>query len=793
MPIETLERPRTRPKGGRRPDKATRKSARRIPINLEGPTPATTANAAEPAPMPAPTPSLAAPPATMPARFGRLGTFVRTHPVECLLFLLLWSTYAYFYPASQHNSGARFAQMRTIWEDGSLDVSNYGYMSADLVTYRVEGNTVIYPNKAPATTFLGLLPFGLFSTALRHMPEDSYRWQFVAYLTTLFTIGLLSAAAGVLTYVLLHRASRHAAYSALAVVAIWLGTIVFPYSVMYMSHQHAGAQLAIAFALIFGIRHGHAPLCFTSLAVTGLLIGLTLATEYPTALLAAPLMGYALLTVGGATRPGLARRTAIVNLLLWAGLGLSVWLIYNMVAFGSPFRIAYEGYATQGAAAGALHEHSLGFMGVHWPGTQRFFDILARITVLSQRGLVYLGFEGGRLYACSPVLWLAVPGLYLLFRQPRFRVEAAMISFMVLAYLAFNACYGESIIFWGGGTSVGPRHLVPMLPFLALPLCFAARRAPWIFLPLLAISAFYMLIATAIEPRVPYIYDNPARDMYLPRYLEGWFGHGRAGLFIEEDIKTGRDAAFNLAKLAGLPGRWQLVPLLAWWVFLGHALLSHVWPRAESPTAPAAAPAPVPPTGPTRTRKRAAAATRLSPLWGTLALAIFAASVGLAPVVHGLATPREDDSSGLTGHYFTNRWWLGSPSRVRVDPEIDFNWWGKPPLLPPFSVEWTGMIHIDHPGTYRFHVESKDAVRVEIAGRSVMDLPSREEVATSTGDISLQRGDHPISIRYTNQNGDSLLHLSWTPPGGTLELVPAEVLRPGPEGTRGHPVTGGSI
>jgi hypothetical protein len=717
---------------------------------------------------------------------GRLATFAGAHKVECLLFVLLWSTYAYFYPASEHNAGARFAQMRTIWEAGSLDVSNYGYMSADLVTYRVEGNTVIYPNKAPATTFLGLLPFGLFSAALRHMPEDSYRWQFVAYLTTVFTIGLLSAAAGVVTYGLLYRASRHAAYSLLAVIAIWLGTIVFPYSVMYMSHQHAGAQLAIAFALIFGIRHGHAPLCFTSLAVTGLLIGLTLATEYPTALLAAPLMGYALLTVWRAARPGFARRTAIVNLLLWAALGLSVWLIYNMVAFDSPFRIAYEAHAVQGAGAGALHEHSLGFMGVHWPGTQRFFDILARITVLSQRGLLYLGFEGGRLYACSPVLWLAFPGLYLLLRQPRFRIEAVMIAFMVVAYLAFNACYGESIIFWGGGTSVGPRHLIPMLPFLALPLCFAARRAPWIFLPLLAISAFYMLIATAIEPRVPYIFDNPARDMYLPRYLEGWFGHGRAGLFVEEDIKAGRDAAFNLAKLAGLPGRWQLVPLLAWWVFLGHALLRLVWPRAEGPAAPGPIPAP---RAAGRVRKRQVPPTRLSPLWGTLALGIFAASVGLAPVVHGLATPREDDSLGLTGRYFTNRWWLGSPSKISVDPEIDFNWWGKPPLLPPFSVEWTGMIRIGHPGPYRFHVESKDAVRVEIAGRAVLDLPSREDVTTSTGDIALPRGDHPITIRYTNQNGDSMLHLSWTPPGGTMEIVPAEVLLPRPEGAQRYPVS----
>src|SRR5262249_15439660 len=156
MPVETLERPRTRPKGGRRADKSARKSAPRIPMNLEAPAPAS------PTPEPPP-PPIAAPPATTPPRLGRLATFIGTHNIECLPSVLFWTTYAYFYPASQHTSGARFAQMRNIWEAGSLDVSNYGYMSADLVTYQVGGNVVIYPNKAPATTFLGLLPFGFFS------------------------------------------------------------------------------------------------------------------------------------------------------------------------------------------------------------------------------------------------------------------------------------------------------------------------------------------------------------------------------------------------------------------------------------------------------------------------------------------------------------------------------------------------------------------------------------------------------------------------------------------------------
>src|SRR5205814_8166749 len=145
------------------------------------------------------------------------------------------------------------------------------------------------------------------------------------------------------------------------------------------------------------------------------------------------------------------------------------------------------------------------------------------LTVRSQRGLVYLGLDGLRVYACSPVLWLAVPGLALLFRRRDLRPEAALITLCVVLYLSFNACYGETVIFWGGGRSLGPRHLVPVLGLLALPLCRGARALPWIFFPLLAVSAFYMLIGTAIEPRVPYVFENPYRDMYVPRFLDGWF------------------------------------------------------------------------------------------------------------------------------------------------------------------------------------------------------------------------------------------------------------------------------
>jgi hypothetical protein len=207
---------------------------------------------------------------------------------------------------------------------------------------------------------------------------------------------------------------------------------------------------------------------------------------------------------------------------------------------------------------------------MHWPGGARFAEVLAEITVRPHRGLVYLGFEEGRLYALSPVLWLALPGLVWLRRAAR--PEALLVLAALAAFLIFNACYGDSFVYWGGAASVGPRHLIPMLPFLALPLALAARHLPWAFVPLAAVSVFYVLLATAVEPRVPYHHAHPARDLFLASYLDGRFALGRGHLFGEERLLTADSMAFNLGKLAGLPGAWQLAPLLAAWVGLGGRL-----------------------------------------------------------------------------------------------------------------------------------------------------------------------------------------------------------------------------
>lgn len=51
---------------------------------------------------------------------------------------------------------------------------------------------------------------------------------------------------------------------------------------------------------------------------------------------------------------------------------------------------------------------------------------------------------------------------------------------------------------------------------------------------------------------------------------------------------------------------------------------------------------------------------------------------------------------------YCNSDWTGEPVEVKTDAAIDFDWSNTWPFAPPFSVEWTGSVMIEQPGSYSF-------------------------------------------------------------------------------------------
>ena len=110
------------------------------------------------------------------------------------------------------------------------------------------------------------------------------------------------------------------------------------------------------------------------------------------------------------------------------------------------------------------------------------------------------------------------------------------------------------------------------------------------------------------------------------------------------------------------------------------------------------------------------------------------------------------------GEYWSNRHLSGSPSLVRNDVTINFNWGaGSPaPGLPVdnFSVRWSRAWNFDA-GLYRFHAAMDDGVRVYVDNALVIDDwrdAARREVI---GERWLSSGNHELRVEYYENVGEA--------------------------------------
>jgi hypothetical protein len=110
--------------------------------------------------------------------------------------------------------------------------------------------------------------------------------------------------------------------------------------------------------------------------------------------------------------------------------------------------------------------------------------------------------------------------------------------------------FNSSSIMWWGGFAVGPRYLLPMLPFMTLPIIFVLRKwGDWAWLRGLVIVLFaWSLIATwgltlAEQAFPPDTLRNPLVEHAWPNWKAG-------------------NIARNLGMFLHLPSIASLVPLL---------------------------------------------------------------------------------------------------------------------------------------------------------------------------------------------------------------------------------------
>lgn len=478
------------------------------------------------------------------------------------IFLILLVCYGYFLPRwADWNQNSRFDLVRAVVEKGTLAIDDYAENTGDYAT--VGGH--IYSDKAPGLAFAAV-PIHAAANAMMQIPAvdsliqrlaaspafgdtlreggsgllaDKVRHALGMAVATFLLVMLPSALLGVLIYRFLGDLNFSRPIRIATPIIYGLATSAFPYSGAFYGHQFTAVLLFAAFYLAFQMRQRQA---FSSrkdakaqegqtrwaMPAIGFLLAYAVISEYPTALIGLAVALYAVYAAPD------KRWTPGAILAGLPPLVLLGW--HNAAIFGSPFKLGYE-YSTLWQA-----EHSAGFLSLSAP------------TLESIWGVSFDSYRG--LYFTAPILLLAWPGLYLFRKAGERRAEWLVCAWSMISFLLFNA----SSAMWQGGFSIGPRYLVPMLPFAAVALAFgldaaARRRRTTMAAALLIAWSFGVIwIETIGGQSFPDYTSNPLFNYSLPRLLDG-------------------DVARNLGMLIGLRGWASLLPLavaygLLWWLLM---------------------------------------------------------------------------------------------------------------------------------------------------------------------------------------------------------------------------------
>jgi uncharacterized protein YraI len=131
------------------------------------------------------------------------------------------------------------------------------------------------------------------------------------------------------------------------------------------------------------------------------------------------------------------------------------------------------------------------------------------------------------------------------------------------------------------------------------------------------------------------------------------------------------------------------------------------------------------------------------------------------------------------GQYFNNRTVSGSPTLVRNDSAINFNWGGGSPAAginaDDFSVRWSRQLALSA-GRYRFTATVDDGVRVGVGGQLIINEWSDGQPRTVIGEITVPGGTFPVVVDYYEHGGGAQVQLSWS----LISTAPSPAPAPGP-------------
>ncbi|WP_315759865.1 hypothetical protein [Sphingomonas sp. Y38-1Y] len=422
-----------------------------------------------------------------------------------LLFALVWLSAAWF--GSWHwnpNSAVRLFAAISIVEEGHAAINRYEHLTIDKARFGPD----FFMDKAPGMTLMALpvvaatdLATGDRAAGKVMAAEDPTFDRYLKlrqWLAAAAINATLLALAAVALMDVGRRVTGSAGAGAFAGLAFALGTPLWGWATTLFGHCAVASLLVIAVRLVLKGTSDDRGRWEAPLA--GLALGWALVIEHSALVFALPIGLFALWRMR--TLPREAAVRAAVGAVI-AGMAAMVPLLgYNLLAFGTPFRLGYSGVV-------GWDGMDQGLFGLTYPHPA----VLAEILWGAKRGMIWV----------APVLLAALPGVWLLWRRGVRDLAVLVVAGTVAAFL-----YNASYVYWDGGNSTGPRHAMPAAAFLALalPMVWAAagRAARAGLALLLGASVAINLTIAAAEITAPWSAENALVDgvwngRFLPGYL----------------------------------------------------------------------------------------------------------------------------------------------------------------------------------------------------------------------------------------------------------------------------------
>lgn len=437
-------------------------------------------------------------------------------PSESLIALAICAfAYLYVFPyqakINNPNENVRFYMTAALVEEGRYEIdgmrARFGWVN-DAATHAGH----VYSVKAPGTSLLAVPGYALYLWLGRVFDRPYDRVE--ALWACRFAASILPT---LLWLFFLHRwlsrRGHHPVLRDAVFFSLALGSLLYGYGMLLVSHTLSAVTAFSAFMLLYDTRESNT-LCRPWRAFfIGLLAAATTLFEYPGLPSSIALSVYAFVV--------LKPRGGARALLAYAAGGLVPALAmmhFQACAFGSPFTPGH--LMVENAAFREAHHR--GFYGAVGPNLGALHGLLFDL--------------GAGLFPLTPVLWLALPGIVLLFRQRARRAEAwCVLAVTVLTVLAISSMNN-----WHGGWTVGPRYLAVAVPFLAWAALIAlerlVERIEWLALALALGSLLTGLLASGVPsayyPHLPPELTRPLPQLfavliahdYAPPNTGGWFG-----------------------------------------------------------------------------------------------------------------------------------------------------------------------------------------------------------------------------------------------------------------------------